>query len=115
MPPEKVLTFKELNDIWYPVNTRINFLTNFNLRNHDTTWKLKRYLLILNQIFPLDPTIHLALSKCYEIEDSVENKRMAKKFLDDAEKEMFEQKYWSKLFEHCKKFDQHKIIPERFN
>lgn len=115
LPPEKVLTFKELNDIWYPVNTRINFLTNFNLRNRDTTWKLTRYLAILNQIFPLDPTIHLALSKCYEIEGGVENKLMAKKFLDDAEKEIFEQKYWSELFEHCKKFDQHKIIPERLN
>ena len=23
--------FKELNDIWYPINTRINFLNNFNL------------------------------------------------------------------------------------
>tara|TARA_B100000315_G_scaffold213168_1_gene210964 strand:- start:204 stop:1178 length:975 start_codon:yes stop_codon:yes gene_type:complete len=109
--PDKVLNFKELNDIWYLVNTRINILNNYNIQNLDTTWKLKKYLLILYRMFPLDPTILLGLSKCYDIEGGSNNIPMAKKYLDCAKKEISNKKYWPKLFDLCRKFDRHQIIP----
>ena len=112
LSPDTVPNFKELNDIWYPVNTRINFLNNINLDNHATTWKLTRYLSILNQIFPLDPTIHLALAKCHNIEGGSENKIKAKKYIDIAHEEIVDKEYWPKLFDHCKQFDQYKVIPK---
>lgn len=111
LPDDKVLNFKELNDIWYPINTRINFLNNFNLKNTSTTWKLTKYLSILNQIFPLDPTIHLSLSRCHEIEGGKENEVLANKYLADANKEISTTKYWKELMNHSKGFDPHEIIP----
>jgi radical SAM superfamily enzyme YgiQ (UPF0313 family) len=111
LPPDSIPNFKELSDIWYPVNTRINFLNNINLYNHSTTWKLTRYLSILNQIFPLDPTIHLALAKCHNIEGGSENEIKAKKYLDIAHEEIGDKEYWPKLFDLCRKFDRHQIIP----
>ena len=115
MPDEQVLNFKELNDIWYPINTRINFLNNFNLKNTSTTWKLTQYLSILNQIFPLDPTIHLSLSRCHEIEGGDENDQLAKKYLADANEEISTTIYWKELMNHCKDFDPHEIIPNSIN
>ena len=115
LPDEKVLNFKELNDIWYPINTRINFLNNLNLGNTNTIWKLTNYLSILNGIFPLDPTIHIALSKCHEIQGGKKNEELSTKYLNDANREIADKKYWKELFNHLRDFDTHKIIPERVN
>jgi radical SAM superfamily enzyme YgiQ (UPF0313 family) len=115
LPDDKVLNFKEVNDIWYPINTRINFLNNFNLENTNNIWKLTNYLSILNQIFPLDPTIHVALSRCHAIEGGTTNDQLAEKYLNDANSEITDKKYWKALFNHLKDFDTHKIIPNIVN
>jgi radical SAM superfamily enzyme YgiQ (UPF0313 family) len=111
LPADKVLNFKELNDIWYPINTRVNFLSNYNLQNHETIWKLKKYLSVLHKIFPLDPTIHLVLAKCLHIEGGKKNAKMAEKYLNLAEKEISEKKFWPLLLDHCRKYDLHQAIP----
>ena len=65
---DKILSFKDLNNIWYPVNTKINFLNNINFSDNKKTWKIKNYLSTLHRIFPLDPTIHVALAKNVKIQ-----------------------------------------------
>ena len=110
-PDDKILNFKQVNDIWYPINTIINILNNYNFANHQNIWKLRKHLSVLSQRFPLDPTINLALSKCYKIEEGKKNKQMETKYKCLAEKEITDKKYWSKLFDYCRKFDNHNIIP----
>ena len=86
-----------------------------NLGNTNTIWKLTNYLSILNGIFPLDPTIHIALSKCHEIQGGKKNEELSTKYLNDANREIADKKYWKELFNHLRDFDTHKIIPERVN
>ena len=85
-------------------------MNNYNLQNSKTTWKLTRYLSILHGMFPLDPTIHLALSKCYSLEGGSDNLLLAEKYLNLAEREISDKKYWTNLFDLSQKFDQHQII-----
>ena len=101
------MSFKDLNNIWYLMNTKINFLNNINFSDNKKTWKIKNYLSTLHRIFPLDPTIHVALAKCYEIQNDIKAQNL---FIDLAQNQIDNKKYWRKLFRNVQSYDKYNIL-----
>ena len=107
-PEDKVLDLNELYDIWYPINTAVNFLNNYNIvSNTANIWKLKNFLNALHDAYPLDPIMLLTLSKCYDIEKN-NKKRDQYKVL--AKEIIKKHKFWKELLNYLRKFDNSNII-----
>ena len=107
MPRDKIPTFKELNDIWYPINTRLNFLENKNLDSKEQIWKLRNVSKVMHECYPSDAIMPYTLAKCYSMEGDNIN---ASKYLQIARENTKKSKFWTEFLAYLKQFDKHDII-----
>jgi len=107
MPHNHAPSLDELNGMWYPLNTRLNFLENKNLSSTGRLWKLRNFNSALLESYPDDPIMLLLASKCCGLDGDADGMLKYRRL---AVNRVNMSRFWREFLGFMKRYDRYDII-----